>query len=511
MRATFFGLIMHDPGVVILTLTAGGVLLLVAERCVAARNIVWWALAAVVLFVAGGLSFSTLASPLETLHGRGVGRAAVLVWSSGLLLCLLSASREFARDDVERRGSSAGLLLLTIAGTLSVVAGVTARDLWMGLELIAFCEIARRQLEPNEPQRSAGEQGLSGETAAGLMAALLFAIGIALTNPSMDAGVRPAVASKVSEESSRGNAPGIAGSSGTPRAAVSTAFLIASLGMRLMAAPFHLPLWQLPALRSFSDLTAWMVLGRGAVVVAWARLIVLPSSSENAGALLTGVTAAASLGIGSLLLAREVAVRSGLHAAAMIQTGIVLAGLATTGWIATQPDLPPPGGLLELASNAWLAALIAEGAVLLGLGAVSDGIRAPDRRLETLEDFRGLARNSSMASALIAIFLAGLAGLPLTAPFWGRLLVLACAWSVRRDFPGAASAALHPAAVALTVLVVMGWISLIGYALRIVTLTFWRRPVCRHTLAGRWPLLLGALVATAIVVAGVWPSLLLRN
>lgn len=503
---------MHDPGVVILTLTAGGVLLLVAERSVAARATVWWALAAAVLLVAGGLSLSSSASPFETLRTTGFRAAAALVWTTGLLLCLVSAQHEGDRDDARHAGGRAGLLLLMIAGTLACVAGATLGDLWMGLELIAFAGLSLRRLEAASEDALDDHRGFSREAAAGVMATLLIAVGFSLGGGSLDSPVRiagPVVQS--TGEGYRTSLPPVPNPAGNSRRSMALSCVIASLGMRLMAAPFHLPLWQSGPFRSFGDHTAWLVLARGAVLVAWARYVILSPNVQAAGVLLTGVTAAASLGVGSLLLTRETGLRSSLSAAAMIQSGFVLAGLAAVGWIATQPDLAPPGGLVTLVSNGWVAALVAEGAVLWGIGVVYSALRSPDRTMETLEDLRGLGRNAPLACGLLCIFVAGLAGLPLTGTFWGRLLVAGSAWSVRRDVSGAAGPTLHPAAVALAVMVLMGWLALGGYALRVIWLACWRRAVCRHTLASRWLLLLAGIVGMALAIGGVWPQLLLRN
>jgi NADH:ubiquinone oxidoreductase subunit 2 (subunit N) len=503
---------MHEPGVVILTLVAGGVLLAVAERCVPTRASVWWAVAATILLGAGGLSLASITSPFQTLRGSGARAATALVWTTGLLLCLLSAPRRGGRSEVEGSAGRAGLLLLTVAGALTTICGITPRDLWLGLELIGLSGLATRRLEPADDDARSDHDSFPRDAAAGVMATLLFVAGISMSEGLLDANLR--VARPVVQTTSDGTeivSPPIDAPSGSRRDAMAVAFLIASLGVRLMAAPFHMPLWQLRPLRSYVDQTVWLVLGRGAVLVVWARLVILPSNAQGAGIVLTGVTAAVTLAVGSLLLVREVTLRSSLNVIAMIQSGMVLAGLAATGWIAMQPDLPPPGGLTELASRAWVVALIAESTVLLGLGAVLSSLRAPDRELETLEDLRGLCCNAPWACALLGLFVAGIAGIPLTPTLWGRLLVLGAAWSTRRDLPAAISATLHPGAVVLALLVILGWLALVGHALRIVSVTCWRRPVCRHTLTSRWPLLLAAIVGFALVMAGIWPNLLLRD
>lgn len=496
---------MHDPGVVILILAAGGVLLLAVSRKFAASPTLWTVLAAGILCVGAATFLSPVESPFSTLRGGGPTTVVWLTVATALALSVAEGTVGAEAAGIRSTGAPAALLLLQASGTLAAALGTTTHDVWFGLEVVSMASLAVRRLErSSDRERVHSVERTNGETST-LIAALLFAAAIAWGEPA----IRPA---ERFDALASATPVGQGLSTNVPRPesrrdALSSALLIASLGLRLMAAPFHLSLWHIPPLRSYGRQSAWLTFGRAAPLIAWARLVALSPGSHSSGVVMTGVVAAASIFVGILLLAREVSMRPILNAVAMIQTGFVLTGLAAVGWISAHPEVGPPQGLAAIASRAWISTLIAESGVSLGVGLLLAALRLSQRSVETLDDLRGLARTAPWTGGLLVTLLLGMAGMPLASTFWGRLLTLGATWSVRRESPSDALPMIHPAAAGLMILTIAGWLTLVWHALRVVDLILWRGPLGRHTIGSRWPLVIAAVIATALVVTCLGPQI----
>ncbi len=146
--------------------------------------------------------------------------------------------------------------------------------------------------------------------------------------------------------------------------------------------------------------------------------------------------------------------------------------------------------------------LVAYFATTLGAFAVISELSTPDREADALEDYKGLAARRPWLAATLTAMLLSLAGLPLTAGFVGKFIILRAG----------AGAELWVLAV---ILAVNGTIS-IFYYLKIVSAMFRglaeSAPTTGRVIAVQAPFLAAlalAVLTIGIVALGVYPSPLL--
>ena len=418
----------------------------------------------------------------------------VLILAATLFVAVSSWAYLRGRDD--EGGEYFFLLLLASLGACVLAAAGTFAALFLGLELMSvalYALIAWRK-----------ERGIGTEAAikylilAGASSAFLL-FGMALVYAATGAmGLSTLAAALTAAD---------------PIAPVGVGLMVVGIGFKLAVVPFHL--WTPDVYDGApAPVTGYVAtVSKGAMMIVLARAIA-PAFVGTGGigglAAAGGGTAAAfawvfaviaglSMFLGNLLALRENNVKRILAYSSIAHLGYILVAFLAGG----------PQALRAIAF--YLAAYFA---TTLGAFAVISALSSRERDADLIEDYHGLAgRRPWMAAALTAMLLS-LAGLPLTAGFVGKFIILSAG----------AGAQLWTLAL---ILAVNGTIS-IFYYLKIVSAMFRGgapaavgaavepgspalAAASAATLA-RTPLLAGlalALLLFAVVALGVYPSPLL--
>ena len=407
----------------------------------------------------------------------------------GATLFVAASSWSYLRNCDDGGGEYYFLLQLASLGACILAAASSFASFFLGLELLGvslYCLIGWRR------DRAAGtEAAIKYLVLAGASSAFLL-FGMALVYA--DTGTM--------ELSQLASAAG----SMTLAAPVGLGMMLVGVGFKLAVVPFHL--WTPDVYDGApAPVTGFIAtVSKGAMVVALSRALAPafigtgsvggtgPGGIAPAFPWVFAVISGLSMFAGNLLALREGNVKRILAYSSIAHLGYILVAFVAGG----------PQALRAVAF--YLAAYFA---TTLGAFAVVSGLSTRERDADAIDDYRGLAaRRPWMAGALTAMLLS-LAGLPLTAGFVGKFVILSAG----------GGAELWTLAV---ILAVNGTIS-IFYYLRIVSAMFrgsdadgtkerGRAAPRKAAARERAPLLVGlalALLTIAVVALGVYPSPLL--
>jgi NADH-quinone oxidoreductase subunit N len=391
-----------------------------------------------------------------------------LLFLSGTLLAWL-VSHGYYRENRPFKPEHDALLLTAPIGMMLMVG---ARDLvvfFVGLELLsiplyALCAFRRMRVESVE----AGVKYFL----LGSFSSALYLYGAALLYASSGTLSLGALAERDLT---------------SPLALAGLALIVASLLFKVAAFPFHL--WAPDVYQgSPTPVTALMATGTKAAAFGFliAQLMpILPASARGGVAGLALATMALG-NLGALVqsdLKRMLAYSSVSHAGTLLL--LVAAGMGapdTRG--ALSAALYYLGGYLFTATGAF------------GLLAL---LESSGSRYTRLENLRGLSHSRPFVSALLALFLLSLGGIPATAGFLGKWFVFSVL--VRAD--------MIPVAVLGALLSVVA----LGYYLRVIVVLYMQPPPeeLEPPRASRWSAsLAGAVCGVFVLAMGLFPSLFLR-
>jgi NADH-quinone oxidoreductase subunit N len=209
---------------------------------------------------------------------------------------------------------------------------------------------------------------------------------------------------------------------------------------------------------------------------------VLPPSHLTQQAIwLAGIIAVLSMTLGNTVALGQTNLKRLFAYSSIAHAGYLMVGVAVAfrnGDVANGLTKSIP---MEVGSEAILFYLVSYALMTLGAFAVIIGLSTPERPVETIDDLAGLWKNHKVLALAMTIFLFSLAGIPLTAGFWGKFNIFVAAF-VASDRDDAN---------------LFQWLAVIGvinaaigaaYYLKIVAAMFLREPVGRP-LAPRltWP------------------------
>ncbi len=263
-----------------------------------------------------------------------------------------------------------------------------------------------------------------------------------------------------------------------PLVAVATVMLIAGLGFRLTAVPFH---FYAPDVFQGSPTSAAAMLSfvpKIAGFVALLRLMVPATGAEQAATSwsmnpaaipLLWWLAVITMFVGNLMALMQTDIRRLLAYSSVSHAGYMIVGLVVgmeheiPKEVLSQPVAHSVSGI-----GAMLFYLAVYGSMTLGTFAVLIAASRVNKRIETYDDLSGLSRTRPGLALVLAIFLFSLAGLPPTAGFLGKLNLFFAAWS--QGFESS-----RWLAVVLAINAALGaW-----YYLKIIGVMFLRDPVDR--------------------------------
>jgi len=273
-----------------------------------------------------------------------------------------------------------------------------------------------------------------------------------------------------------------------------TVFVVAGLGFKLGAVPFHMwvpDVYQgaptaatllvggAPKLAAFAITIRLLVEGMLGLAVDWQQMLVL-------------------LSVGSMLLGNLAAIAQGnikrmLAYSTIAQIGFMLLGLCPT---------VVSGNTLS-ATNGYASAMfyvVVDVLTSLGTFGMIMLLSRTGHEAELIDDFKGLAKKSPWFAGVMAVFMFSLAGIPPTVGFYAKLAVLQSL--VSTNVPGF---------IWLAVIAVV--LSLLGafYYLRVVKVMYFDDPVDAHPVAGtsdaRFML---SLNGAAVLLLGILPGGLMQ-
>lgn len=405
-----------------------------------------------------------------------------LTYVFGAVLVLL----HWNQADDSRSGESHACLLAILAGVNLIAAANDLVGLFVALELVSIPTYLFLLL----PRRDAPAQEatlkyflLSIFSSAIVLFGMSYLYGA--TGTTSLAGIHAAF----STSAGRLN----------PLVAIGTVMLIAGLGFRLTAVPFH---FYAPDVFQGAPTSAAAMLSfvpKIAGFVALLRLLV-PSTGSNEAVAAWAMTPAATMllwwlavvtmFVGNLMALMQTDIRRLLAYSSVSHAGYMMVGLIVGLEHEITKDVLKNAGTHSVSGiGAMLFYLAVYGAMTLGVFAILIAASRTNKKVETFDDLCGLARTRPALSLVLTVFLFSLAGLPPTAGFLAKLNLFFAAWSQGYDSS-------KWLAVILAINAALGsW-----YYLKTIGVMYLRDPVDRseQSFAAETP----SLVAAGICLAG---------
>jgi NADH-quinone oxidoreductase subunit N len=388
-----------------------------------------------------------------------IGVAAILVYS-----------RPYLRARQLFRGEFFTLTLFATLGTMVMISASHFITLYLGLELLSLSLYSMVALQR--------DSGTATEAAMKYFVLGALASGMLLYGMSMVYGATGSLA--IAEVAAR-----IAGGQSLNAILVfGLVFIVAGLGFKLGAVPFHM--W-VPDVYQGAPTAVTLLIGSVPKLAALALMLRMLAEALGAPVLVAewqnmiAILAVLSMAVGNLTAIVQTNLKRMLAYSTIAQMGFLLLGiLAGT-----------PNGYSSAMFYAITYMLMSLGAFGMILLLSREGFEA-----ETLEDFRGLNQRDRWYAFLMLLIMFSLAGLPVMVGFWAKLAVLQAVFQAGYT----------------TVTVVAVLLSLIGayYYLRVVKLMYFDDPVERTpiVIAGDQRALI-SLNGLAILALGVVPGWLL--
>ncbi len=266
---------------------------------------------------------------------------------------------------------------------------------------------------------------------------------------------------------------------------VALVMVVAGLGFRLTAFPFH---FYAPDVYQGTTTANAAVLAFVPKVAGFAALVrvlgfVLPTLSHQVFTakldlpilsdqlpVLLWIMAVVTMTLGNVLGLLQDNLRRLLAYSSVAHAGYMLIGLAVAPHLLTAPNAMVDG------VDAVFFYLASYGAMTLGAFAVLEYLNVSGQPAETMDDLAGLSRTRPGMALLMVLFLFSLIGIPLTAGFMGKFLLFAGALDVPANVEDAAMVLqrkwfIRLAVVAAINAAIGGW-----YYLRIAAVMYLREP-----------------------------------
>lgn len=406
-----------------------------------------------------------------------------------------------AHDQVDeaRAPEFFGALLMIHAGAMLVAAANEMVFLFVGLELVSIPTYLLLYL----PRRTAGTQ----EAATKYFFLSIFSSGLLLFGLAYLYGLT-GISNLKALAFLCNTRTGMPGVPHLQLGMVAVVFILAGLGFRVAAVPFHFyapDVYQgSPAV--IAALLAWIPKGLGfvailrtlgAVVGAGAVIGPVAPVGQFSGysAQIVAILAVATMTLGNTVALAQNNLKRLLAYSSIAHAGYLLIGVAVVFRNGAT-------GSVALGGEGILYYLVAYAFMTLGVFAVILALNTGDRPVETVDDMAGLALRRRGLAVEMAVCLFSLAGIPPLAGFWGKLELFASAWGASR---------VEEDAWMYQALAVLGAINAaIGayYYLRIVVVMFLRpNPGRPHDVRLGWPLGSAITACTLLtVLVGVIPG-----
>ena len=460
-----------------------------------------WSITSAATFVVAILALVLLRKEVTDPYGSialndamaGYGRMVFLI--TGLIFLGLAHDQV----DDERAPEFFGSILMVHAGAMIVCASNELVFLFVGLELVSIPTYLLLYL----PRRTEATQEaatkyffLSVFSSALLLFGLAYLYGFA--------GV-----SNLKTLSYLGQVPRTLPNVPHPTlAVVALVFVMAGLGFRVAAVPFHFyaPDVYQGSPTVIAALLAWIPKAVGFVAILRTLAAVIPTDIAppanhltQQAAVLAFVLAAVTMTLGNTVALAQTNLKRLFAYSSIAHAGYLMIGVAVAfrnGDFGNYAGGVPPR---EWGNEAILFYLVAYALMTLGAFGVIIALSSPGRPVETVDDLAGLAKGHPVLALAMAICLFSLAGIPPFSGFFGKFYL----------FVAALTASTGADARLYQVLALIGVLnSAIGayYYLKIIVAMYYRDPVgAPLTPRLTWPTAtaVGAC-ATLVVLLGFW-------
>ena len=376
----------------------------------------------------------------------------VLIAATLALAALLSV-RSIDRDQVPRAEYHA-LLLLASTGMMLAVSALDLLTLYLGLELMTLCSYILVGITVERP--TSNEAAIKYFLLASFASALLL-YGISLTYGATGATDFATIASVLVER----------GLGGNPLLLVAMGLVTVGLAFKIAAVPLHA--WAPDAYQGASaPVAAFLAAGSKAAGLAALGRVGLVAFGSEANVLSVVLLGLAAL---SILVGSVVALSQTDMKRLLAYSSIAHAGYALLGLIAGTPE-----GVSATMTYAFFYVFMTLGAfgVVIALG----------ERGENLDGYQGLAAQRPGTAALMLLFLLSLTGIPPTAGFAAKFVVIL--------------SAVRAGHIALAVLAVACSVVSAFIYMRVAVLMYMREP--RDPAPSRFPVAVSAALAVAALV-----------
>lgn len=314
-------------------------------------------------------------------------------------------AQNYARARAMWRGEFFSLTLFTLLGVMTMISADNLLLIYLGLELQSLALYALVALQRDQPR--------AGEAAMKYFVLGALASGFLLYGMSMLYGATGTL--DINEIAHRISAAQV---SNRPALVLATVFLVAGIGFKLGAAPFHM--W-VPDVYQGAPTPVTLLIASApkmaALAVAFRLLVAGLAPVAGDWHLMLLLLALASLAVGNLTAVAQSNLKRMLGYSTVGQMGFML--LAMQSGVAggtTASAAAAYGAALFYTLTYALATLAAFGVMLL---LSRQGFEA-----EEISDMRGLFRRKPWYAFVMALAMFSLAGVPPTAGFYGKLVVL---------------------------------------------------------------------------------------
>jgi NADH-quinone oxidoreductase subunit N len=379
----------------------------------------------------------------------------ILAILSGIVLLLLSWDELPEKQSADHHAC----LLVLIAGLSMIGSANDLISMFMALELVSIPTYLLLYLPRHDDK--------SQEAALKYFLLSIFSSGFLLFGFSYLYGLVGSTNLSVILDTLTANRP-----ENPTIALIALVTIVCGLAFRLTAVPFHF--YAPDVYQGTANVTAALLayVPKVAGVVALLRILGYVWPSEH-GAPLIGtalsdqvplvfwILAVMTMFIGNLLALRQEHVRRIMAYSSVANAGYILVALSSAPYLRSESG---PNGV-----ESALYYLVAYGAMTVGVFAILAYLDSDERRIDTLDDLAGLSKEHPVLSIVLAIFLFSLIGIPLTAGFTGKFLILFGALALQDS-----QATLYRVLALLMAInaAIAGW-----YYLRIVATLYLRTPL----------------------------------
>ena len=348
------------------------------------------ALAFVSLFVSGRFSGRRV-TPLFIMDGFGLSLMGLVI-VAGFVVALFSFT--YLERGNEEKDEHYLMLLTAVLGAMVLTISFHLAGFFLGLELLG---VSLYGLIAYQTTRARGVEAGIKYFVLAAMATALVAFGIALIY--VDTGVLSLSA-----------LDGLA-----PRAGLVTltglVLLLSGIGFKLAIVPFHL--WSPDVYQGApAPTTAFIAtISKGGVFAFFLRAAIMLDIPHRPCLFTTiALLAVISMFVGNLLALQQQNLKRLLAYSSISHMGyLLMTVLAFHPWATT-------AAILYLTAY-FIAILAAFGVIII--------LSAPGREVETLDDYRGLYWRRPWLALILTLSMLSLAGIPLTAGFMGKLILVA--------------------------------------------------------------------------------------